>query len=208
MTTYTKLFLQDVIKFYQGTIATGIKSGMAKEDIRELALGLEELKAMIPEDTYRQLKRGIKRIGTRYDVSSASVQPTVAVDNPTIGFTLKRAKERLVWAVKACWVWALMCVAMIAIAWGICSYVDAKAAADTRSTYPAILSVDSVDYETGTVVYRTTGGVTYTVQQDDMDIVIGEIYACTMDNMGTRDIRDDVIVSRRYQRVDLLGTGR
>lgn len=87
----------------------------------------------------------------------------------------------------------------------VCSLLGACGASEGgTAVYPKVLVVDAVDYETHTVRYRDAYGFTWTVMQEDMDVSEGECYAVIMDDMGTRQIVDDTIVSMRYQRLDLL----
>lgn len=87
----------------------------------------------------------------------------------------------------------------------VCSLLGACGAnEDGTAVYPKVLVVDAADYETHTVTYRDAYGFTWTVTQEDMDVSEGECYAVIMDDMGTRQIVDDTIVSMRYQRLDLL----
>lgn len=73
-----------------------------------------------------------------------------------------------------------------------------------HDTYARTMVVTDI-CDDSSVILRTATGLVYTTDILDGDVSIGETYACLMDDMGTpQDIRDDVILSMRYERLDLL----
>lgn len=67
-------------------------------------------------------------------------------------------------------------------------------------TYPQALKVVSVkeDVQGYTVTFETATGISYTIVSEDGDFMTDEIYAASMCDMGTVDVRDDKIVALRY----------
>lgn len=73
-----------------------------------------------------------------------------------------------------------------------------------HGTYARAMVVTDI-HEDESVALRTATGLVYITDTLDGDVSIGEAYACLMDDMGTQeDVRDDVILSMRYERLDLL----
>ena len=59
------------------------------------------------------------------------------------------------------------------------------------------IAVETVDQETERVSVQTSGGIVYAFDTDAGDYETG-------DDMVTKDVHDDMIVSARYDRYDLL----
>lgn len=73
-----------------------------------------------------------------------------------------------------------------------------------HGTYAMTMVVTDI-CDDGSVTLRTATGLVYTTDMLDGDVSVGEMYACLMNDMGTTDdVRDDVILSMRYERLDLL----
>lgn len=73
-----------------------------------------------------------------------------------------------------------------------------------HGTYARLMSVVDI-YADGTVTLVTASGLRYDTDLLDGDVSLGECYSCIMDDAGTPDlVLDDVIVSMRYERPDLL----
>lgn len=204
MTLYQRELLLKTVDFYKSQIVRAAeKGGMSRSDHAELSEGLASLKGWIPDKDYRSLRSSLSHMHILDPMDSKAVKADIAVDAPTVAYTLKSGVKRLVGAVKGAVAYILLGAVIILVSYLVCAHIDAQAR-DTRGTYPTVLVVDSVDYETHTVVYRTSQGFTYTVVQDDMDVSVGETYAATMDDMGTKQIVDDTIVNRRYIRMDMF----
>jgi hypothetical protein len=45
---------------------------------------------------------------------------------------------------------------------------------------------------------RTINGITYTVKQDPEDYEVGDIVACIMYTKGTKNVKDDQVITMRY----------
>lgn len=73
-----------------------------------------------------------------------------------------------------------------------------------HGTYARLMSVVDI-YGDGTVTLVTASGLRYDTDLLDGDVSLGECYSCIMDDAGTPDlVLDDVIISMRYERPDLL----
>lgn len=204
MTLYQRELLLKTVDFYKSQIVRAAeKGGMAHKDYCELLDGLYALKGWIPDSDYDDIEFSLAHMHILDPMDSKAVKADIAVDAPTMAYTIKDGLKRLVRALKGAVAYALLWAVIILVSYLVCAHIDAQAR-DTRGTYPTVLVVDSVDYETHTVVYRTSQGFTYTVVQDDMDVSVGETYAATMDDMGTKQISDDTIVNRRYIRMDMI----
>lgn len=74
-------------------------------------------------------------------------------------------------------------------------------------TYPVLLQVVSCEgtvQDGFTVKLKNCHGFVYTVVWEDGDCDTGDFYTCIMDDMGTSCIYDDIVVTARYERVDLF----
>ncbi len=66
------------------------------------------------------------------------------------------------------------------------------------------IAVETVDQGTERVFIQNSGGMIYTFDTDAGDYEAGDDITCIFCDMGTQDVHDDVIVSARYDRYDLL----
>lgn len=66
------------------------------------------------------------------------------------------------------------------------------------------IAVEIVDQEMERVSVKTSGGMVYAFDTDTGDYEIGNDITCIFCDMGTHDVHDDMIVSARYDRYDLL----
>ena len=66
------------------------------------------------------------------------------------------------------------------------------------------IAVETVDHETERVFVQTSGGMVYAFDTDAGDYETGDDITCIFCDMGTQDVHDDIIVSARYDRYDLL----
>lgn len=66
------------------------------------------------------------------------------------------------------------------------------------------IAIDAVDQDTERVSVQTSGGMVYAFDTDTGDYNVKDDITLIMCNMGTQDVRDDMIVSARYDRCDLL----
>ena len=66
------------------------------------------------------------------------------------------------------------------------------------------IAVESVDQGTERVFVQNSGGMVYAFDTDAGDYETGDDITCIFCDMGTRDVYDDIIVSARYDRYDLL----
>lgn len=74
---------------------------------------------------------------------------------------------------------------------------------DTNNYYSELFIVDSIDKEQDVVVFKNVNGYLFTYDGIG-DICENEYYTATMNNNGTADIKDDIIVNIRYTRLDLF----
>lgn len=84
-----------------------------------------------------------------------------------------------------------------------------RAKESSHSTYPKVLQVVGVQGAVGgwCLDMMDCNGFTWHVDIEDGGYTVGDTYSCIMDDMGTRQIADDTIVSMRYERVDLMIKG-
>ena len=66
------------------------------------------------------------------------------------------------------------------------------------------IAVETVDQNTECVSVQTSGGMVYAFDTDVGDYEVGDDITCIFCDMGTKDVHDDMIVSARYDRYDLL----
>lgn len=66
------------------------------------------------------------------------------------------------------------------------------------------IAIEVVDKDTERVSIQTSGGMVYVFDTDAGDYKVGDDITCIFCDMGTQDVRDDMIVSARYDRYDLL----
>ena len=66
------------------------------------------------------------------------------------------------------------------------------------------IAVETVDQDTERVSVQTSGGMVYAFDTDTGDYETGDDITLIFCDMETQDVRDDIIVSARYDRYDLL----
>ena len=66
------------------------------------------------------------------------------------------------------------------------------------------IAVETVDKDTERVSVQTSGGMVYAFDTDIGDYETGDDITCIFCDMGTPDVHDDMIISARYDRYDLL----
>lgn len=66
------------------------------------------------------------------------------------------------------------------------------------------IAIEIVDKDTERVSVQTSGGMVYAFYTDVGDYEMGDDITCIFCDMGTQDVHDDIIVSARYDRYDLL----
>ena len=66
------------------------------------------------------------------------------------------------------------------------------------------IAVETVDQDTERVSVQTSGGMVYMFNTDAGDYEIGNDITLIFCDMGTQDVHDDMIISARYDRYDLL----
>ena len=66
------------------------------------------------------------------------------------------------------------------------------------------IAVESVYQDTERVSVQNSGGMVYAFDTDTGDYEVGDDITCIFCDMGTQDVHDDMIVSSRYDRYDLL----
>ena len=66
------------------------------------------------------------------------------------------------------------------------------------------IAIETVDQGTERVFVQNSGGMVYAFDTDAGDYETGDDITCIFCDMGTRDVYDDIIVSARYDRYDLL----
>ena len=66
------------------------------------------------------------------------------------------------------------------------------------------IAIETVDQNTERVSVQTSGGMVYGFDTDAGDYEAGDDITCIFCDMGTLDVYDDMIVSARYDRYDLL----
>ena len=66
------------------------------------------------------------------------------------------------------------------------------------------IAIETVDHGTERVSVQTSGGMVYAFDTDAGDYEMGDDITCIFYDMGTQDVHDDMIISARYDRYDLL----
>lgn len=66
------------------------------------------------------------------------------------------------------------------------------------------IAIETVDQDTERVSVQTSGGMVFAFDTDAGDYDTGDDITLVMCDMGTQDVHDDIIVSARYDRYDLL----
>ena len=66
------------------------------------------------------------------------------------------------------------------------------------------IAVETVDQNTERVSVQTSGGMVYAFDTDTGDYETGDDITLIFYDMVTHDVHDDIIVSARYDRYDLL----
>lgn len=66
------------------------------------------------------------------------------------------------------------------------------------------IAIETVDKDTERVSIQTSGGMVYAFDTDTGDYETEEDVTCIFCDMGTQDVHDDMIISARYDRYDLL----
>ena len=66
------------------------------------------------------------------------------------------------------------------------------------------IAIESVDQNTERVSVQNSGGMVYAFDTDAGDYETGDYITCIFCDMGTPDVHDDMIISARYDRYDLL----
>lgn len=66
------------------------------------------------------------------------------------------------------------------------------------------ISVETVDKDMERVSVQTSSGMIYAFDTDAGDYETGDDITCIFCDMGTQDVHDDMIISARYDRYDLL----
>ncbi len=66
------------------------------------------------------------------------------------------------------------------------------------------IAIETVDNDTERVLVQTSGGMVYAFDTDTGNYEIGDDVTCIFCDMGTQDVHDDIILSTRYDRYDLL----
>ena len=66
------------------------------------------------------------------------------------------------------------------------------------------IAIETIDQATERVSVQNSGGMVYAFDADAGDYETGDDITLIFCNMGTQDVHDDIIVSARYDRYDLL----
>ena len=66
------------------------------------------------------------------------------------------------------------------------------------------IAIESVDQDTERVFVQNSGGMVYAFDTDAGDYEAGDDITLIFCDMGTPDVHDDMIISARYDRYDLL----
>lgn len=66
------------------------------------------------------------------------------------------------------------------------------------------IAIETVNKNTECVSVQTSGGMVYAFDTDTGNYETGDDITCIFCDMGTQDVHDDMIVSARYDRYDLL----
>ena len=66
------------------------------------------------------------------------------------------------------------------------------------------IAIETIDQETERVSVQNSGGMVYAFDTDTGDYEAGDDITLIFCDMGTQDVHDDMIISARYDRYDLL----
>ena len=66
------------------------------------------------------------------------------------------------------------------------------------------IAIEAVDKDMERVSVQTSGAMVYAFDTDAGDYEVGDDLTCIFCDIGTQDVHDDMIVSARYDRYDLL----
>ena len=66
------------------------------------------------------------------------------------------------------------------------------------------IAIETIHKDIERVYVKTSGGKVYAFDTDAGDYETGDDVTCIFCDMGTQDVYDDIIVSARYDRYDLL----
>ena len=66
------------------------------------------------------------------------------------------------------------------------------------------IAVETVDQDTDRVFVQNSGGMVYAFDTDAGDYEAGDDITLIFCDIGTQDVHDDMIISARYDRYDLL----
>lgn len=66
------------------------------------------------------------------------------------------------------------------------------------------IAIETVDKDTERVSVQTSGGMVFAFDTDTGDYEISDDITLVMCDMGTEDVHDDMVLSARYDRYDLL----
>lgn len=66
------------------------------------------------------------------------------------------------------------------------------------------IAVEIVDKDTERIFVQNSGGMVYAFDTDTGDYETGDDITLIFCDMGTQDVHDDMIISARYDRYDLL----
>ena len=66
------------------------------------------------------------------------------------------------------------------------------------------IAIEIIDQDTERVSVQTSGEMVYAFDTDAGDYEIWDDITCIFCDMGTQDVHDDIILSARYDRYDLL----
>ena len=66
------------------------------------------------------------------------------------------------------------------------------------------IAIETIDQDADRVFVQNSGGMVYAFDTDTEDYETGDDITCIFCDMGTQDVHDDMIISARYDRYDLL----
>ena len=66
------------------------------------------------------------------------------------------------------------------------------------------IAIEAIDHDEDRVFVQNSGGMVYAFDTDAGDYETGDDITLIFCDMGTKDVHDDMIVSARYDRYDLL----
>ena len=66
------------------------------------------------------------------------------------------------------------------------------------------IAIETIDKDTERVFVQNSGGMVYAFDTDAGDYEAGDDITLIFCDMGTQDVHDDIIISARYDRYDLL----